>query len=123
MSETKEEEETVVLTRQHNAKPNQKVYYAGSVDEDGAPFSSVTDEPKDNSVFRFLEISQGVCKFEVYEDAYEMVLNTNDYLKYSCNYAFSRGGETKVVTTEKGIAEQKSDGKWYVKEPATVNLK
>lgn len=122
--EAKRKEMTDFENPQHSS--NKRIYYAGCTDQNNpTQFASVTEEPRTGrSIFKLIEISQGKCEFEVYEGAYDMVLGDDIYLYGSCNYNYDyrSGAKKRVVTTEKGVAEQKSDGKWYVVTKASVRF-
>ena len=98
------------------------VLYATAVDErDNKTFILVEKTPqKGKTIFKFTEIQKGKCEFEVYEGAYSLVLKESEYLNGACS--LDRIGDSKVLTTQKGIAEYTVEGKWVVKFPAKVKF-
>ena len=101
--------------------PVSTVYYATAVEEDNCTFYNVASEPtKGESIYKFTEVQKGKCEFEVFELAYNMILKESGYLDVAC--ILDKVGNSKVITTKKGVAELNTDGKWVVKEPAKVKF-
>lgn len=99
---------------------NARTFYASAVLEDNKTFYNVSEHPvPDETIFKFTEIKNGKCEFVVYEGAYSKVLQEDYFLTGACRVA--KLGNSKVVVTEKGIAEL-TDNKWVVVEPAKVKF-
>lgn len=100
---------------------NSKMYYASALEEDNKTFYNVSEEPvPDETVFLFIETKNGKCDFAIYEGARSKVLKDDSFLTGACQLA--RIGNSKVVVTEKGIAELTTDNKWVVTKPAKVTF-
>ena len=98
------------------------VLYASAVDEaDNNTFYQVSSSPtKGESIFKLTEIQKGKCEFEVYEGAISMVLKESEFLNGACT--LDKIGNTKVITTQRGIAELNVEGKWVIKVLAKVKF-
>lgn len=99
-----------------------RVYFASALDEnDNKTFYNVSDIPvPGETIFKFTELKNGKCEFEIYEEAFSKVLKVTDFLTGACK--IDRVGTTKVIVKEKGIAEITIEGKWVVKEQAKVKF-
>ena len=107
---------------QQNVVKSEVILFATAVDEtDNNTFVTVSETPtKGETIFKFTEIQKGRCEFEVYEGATSLVLKESEYLNGAC--AVDKIGNSKVITTQKGVAELNTEGKWVVKEPAKVKF-
>ncbi|MBR6520616.1 MAG: hypothetical protein IKT77_06515 [Paludibacteraceae bacterium] len=100
---------------------NQKIYYATATTEDNKnTFYRVTVSPEKESIFKLIEIQKGVCEFEIYDGAISLILKEKEYLSDSC--LVEKTGNNKVITSEKGIAEQNIEGKWIIKKQAKIKI-
>lgn len=101
---------------------NARTFYASALlEEDDKTFYNVSEQPvPDETIFKFTEIKNGKCEFVVYEGAYSKVLIDASFLTGACRVA--KLGNSKVIVTEKGIAELTDDNKWVVVEPAKVKF-
>lgn len=122
-SDNKVQQEPETSETQAVQPANQKiVLYATAVNEaDNNTFYEVSESPtKGESIFRLTEIQKGKCEFEVYEGASSLVLKESEYLNGACT--IDKIGNSKVITTQKGLAELNVDGKWVVKIQAKVKF-
>lgn len=116
-----QQQNTTVSIEVPPQKPVLPIYYATAVEEGNHTFYNVATEPtKGETIFKFTEIQRGRCEFEVFESAYNMVLKESEYLNGAC--ILDKLGNSKVITTKRGIAELNTEGKWVVKEPAKVKF-
>lgn len=100
---------------------NKKVFYASALEEDNKTFYAVSDQPiSDETIFKFTELKSGKCEFVIYEGAYLRVLADDAFLVGACK--LTKTGNSKVIVTEKGVAELNSNSKWIVSEPAKVKF-
>jgi hypothetical protein len=97
------------------------VFYASALEEDNKTFYAVSEQPiSDETIFKFTELKNGKCEFVIYEGAYSKVLADDAFLVGACKV--TKTGNSRVIVTEKGIAELTSDSKWVVSEPAKVKF-
>ena len=116
----KSNDETSISSTQ-TPKATQKIYYATATTEDNKNiFYRVTDLPEKESIFKLTEIQKGVCKFEIFDGAISLILKEKEYLSDSC--LVEKTGNNKVITSEKGIAEQNIEGKWIIKKQAKIKI-
>ena len=100
---------------------NQKIYYATATTvEDKNTFYRVTESPEKNSIFKLIEIQKGMCEFGIYDGAISLILKAKEYLSDSC--LVENIGNSKIITSEKGIAEQNIEGKWIIKKQARIKI-
>lgn len=97
------------------------VFYASALEEDNKTFYAVSEQPiSDETIFKFTELKNGKCEFVIYEGAYSKVLADDAFLVGACKV--TKTGNSRVIVTEKGIAELTSDSKWVVSAPAKVKF-
>lgn len=122
--QTSESEKSEPEKEQTSSAPaaNARTFYASALlEEDDKTFYNVSEQPvPDETIFKFTEIKSGKCEFVVYEGAYSKVLIDASFLTGACRVA--KLGNSKVIVTEKGIAELTDDNKWVVVEPAKVKF-
>ena len=100
---------------------NAKMFYASALEEDNKTFYNVSEEPvPDETIFLFIETKNGKCDFVIYDGARSKVLKDDSFLTGACQLA--RIGNSRVVVTEKGVAELTPDNKWVVTKPAKVKF-
>lgn len=100
---------------------NKKVFYASALGEDNRTFYTVSEQPiSDETIFKFTELKSGKCEFVIYEGAYSKVLAEDAFLVGSCK--LTKTGNSRVIVTEKGIAESTIDGKWIIKKQAKIKI-
>lgn len=113
-----------IVAANHQSMPTveRKVYYATAVNEENQhTFYSVSDTPtKGESIFKLTELQANLCEFEVYADAYSLVLQETEYLRGACSV--EKTGNVSITTTQKGLAERTIDGKWAVRQQAKVKI-
>ena len=110
-------------TANHQFVPmvEKKLYYATAVEENQHTFCSVSDTPtKDESIFKLIELQTNLCEFEVYVDAYSLVLQETEYLRGACSV--EKTGNVNITTIQKGLAERTINWKWSVKQQAKVKI-
>lgn len=124
LDEREKEEERRKNNRKVTEQPSSQkvVLYASAVDEaDNNTFYQVSSTPtKGESIFKLTEIQKGKCEFEVYEGAISMVLKESEFLNGACT--LDKIGNSKVITTQRGIAELNVEGKWVIKVLAKVKF-
>ena len=98
-----------------------KIYYATATTENNKnTFYRVTESPDKDSIFKLIEIQKGVCEFDIYDGAVSLILKEKEYLSDSC--LVEKIGNNKIITSEKGIAEQNIEGKWIIKKQAKIKI-
>lgn len=113
---------TVDATYQSTPIVEKKLYYATAVNEENQDtFYSVSDSPtKGESIFKLTEVQANQCEFEVYVDAYSLILQEPEYLRGACSV--EKTGNVKITTIQKGLAERTIDGKWIIKKQAKIKI-
>ncbi len=99
----------------------QKIYYATATTENNKNiFYRVTESPEKDSIFKLIKTQKGVCEFEIYDGAVSLILKEKEYLSDSC--LVEKTGNSRIMTLEKGIAEQNIEGKWIIKKQAKIKI-
>lgn len=113
---------TIAASQQFVPIVEKKIYYATAVNEENQhTFYSVSDSPtKGESIFKLTELQADLCEFEVYVDAYSLVLQETEYLRGACSV--EKTGNVNITTIQKGLAERTIDGKWAVRQQAKVKI-
>lgn len=113
---------TVDANYQSTPIVEKKLYYATAVNEENQDtFYSVSDSPtKGESIFKLTEVQANQCEFEVYVDAYSLILQEPEYLRGACSV--EKTGNVKITTIQKGLAERTIDGKWIIKKQAKIKI-
>lgn len=113
---------TVAANYQSIPIVEKKLYYATAVNEENQDtFYSVSDTPtKGESIFKLTEVQANLCEFEVYADAYSLILQEPEYLRGACS--IEKTGNINITTIQKGLAERTIDGKWAVRLQAKVKI-
>ncbi|MDR2424942.1 MAG: zinc ribbon domain-containing protein [Prevotellaceae bacterium] len=98
------------------------VLYASSINIETETFYSVTAAADDTTIYR-LTVRKGTstaAEFEVYSGAFAKVLSEHHFL-VGCD--LQALGNTKVVTTQAGIAEKQDDDEtWKITQQARVQF-
>jgi hypothetical protein len=113
---------TVDANYQSTPIVEKKIYYATAVNEENQhTFYSVSDTPtKGESIFKLTELQADLCEFEVYVDAYSLILQEPEYLRGACSV--EKTGNVNITTIQKGLAERTIDGKWIIKKQAKIKI-
>ena len=113
---------TIAASHQFVPIVEKKLYYATAVNEENQhTFYSVSDTPtKGESIFKLTELQADLCEFEVFVDAYSLVLQETEYLRGACSV--EKTGNVNITTIQKGLAERTIDGKWAVRQQAKVKI-
>jgi hypothetical protein len=113
---------TIAASYQFVPIVEKKLYYATAVNEENQhTFYSVSDTPtKGESIFKLTELQADLCEFEVFVDAYSLVLQETEYLRGACSV--EKTGNVNITTIQKGLAERTIDGKWAVRQQAKVKI-
>lgn len=98
---------------------NSSYLYASTVDIQNNCFYKTTFQLDEDSVYK-LTVSGENAVFEVYEGAFEKVLQAPDCLKGACKvHGF---GNNKVINEKEGATKKQADGTWIITSKANIKF-
>ena len=98
---------------------NSSYLYASTVDIQNDCFYKTTSQLDEDSVYK-LTVSGENAVFEVYEGAFEKVLQAPDCLRGACKvHGF---GNLKVINEKKGATKKQADGTWIITDKANIKF-
>lgn len=86
---------------------------------DNMCFMEVSEQPKDKTIYKLLLEDDYNAKFELYDDAKELVIGCEDYINGACN---KLGNGNSIEGCDPGFAQKTSDGFWKVIKKANVKF-
>ena len=95
-----------------------KKLFASAVDANMC-FMEVSEQPKDKTIYTLLLEDDYNAKFELYEDAKELVIGCEDYINGACN---KLGNGNTIEGCDSGFAQKTGDGFWKVIKKANVKF-